>query len=519
MTYLLIGVAAAAIVLAVLGMYKSTLEDIYAEKINTDEAYLVTTQSIWKIRVCRFRKGRTNGPPVLLVHGANVNQHTFTSPRGCSLVDLLVDRGFDCWTVDLRGCRSSIAPFERHRNQITIDDYLNDDLPTIIRFIKQETGYAKVHYCGQSLGGRLLYGYVLKYGADDIASGVTLGAPLGFDGVKVRRSMLLLKLICLYPPLVGDIARTMIPIVRAFRVPFGLFPMNMQNLAKGLDSSYFYNMLEDPLPGVLKQLCTWINTPGWKMDGGALDVEEGLKTLDFPLFAIYGPQDPFVPVEKAKDFFDALPSADKRMLICAKEQGCKHDYSHCDLAFGEEGTREVFGPIARWFETHPISERLPLETTKIASDYQTPLDAEQRAGILSGESFAHLSDADLDSVPEAEATAVDAQEVAATFKATSPKKSKLNRRASKEARAAEASAEPKSLDLESVSAALAALRPSLAPAPRRDVDAIAIEPQRSGKTPSRGKEPVESPASVLKALSNASGALEAFKENKRDNDK
>lgn len=515
MMVLMIGVAVAAVLVAVLGMYCSTLEDIYAEKVATDEAYLVTTRSIWKIRVCRFRKGRTNGQPVLLVHGANVNQHTFTSPPGRSLVDALVDRGFDCWTVDLRGCRSSVAPFERHRNQITIDDYLNDDLPTIIQFIQQETGYAKVHYCGQSLGGMLLYAYVLKYGAGDIASAVTLGSPLGFEGVKIRRSPLLIFLLSLAPPVFGGIARAMIPIVRALRIPFGLFPMNMHNLAKGLDSSHFYNMLEDPLPGVLKQLCTWVNTPGWKMDGGALDVQAGLKTLDVPLLAVYAPRDPFVPLEKAKEFFDALPSDDKRMLICSKEQGCKHDYNHCDLTFGEEGAREVYAPIARWFETHSIHERMPLEAAKIAADYQTPLDAEQRAGILSGESFAHLDTGHETKAEAPGATPATDTEAAAPTKRKKPPTAKARAR---ETRARTVTAEPKSLDLASVSAAITALRPNRPPVPPRSADPGKIKPKSTGKTATRANEPVETPPSVLKALSNASGALESFKTSKDDAD-
>lgn len=497
-------VAVAAIALAIFGMYCSVLEDIYQEKVATDEAYLVTTKSIWKIRVCRFRKGRTNGQPVLLVHGANVNQHNFTSPRGRSLVDVLVDRGFDCWTVDLRGCRSSVAPFERHRNQITIDDYLNDDIPTVIQFIKQETGYAKVHYCGHSLGGMLLYAYVLKYGPDDIASGATLGAPLGFEGVKIRRSKILVGLLSIYPPFFGGMGRALIPLVRALRIPMVIFPMNARNLAKGLDNSYLYNMLEDPLPKVLRQLCEWVNKPGWTMDGGALDVQKGLETLDFPLFAIYGPLDPFVPVAKAQEFFDRLPTGDKRILICSKEQGCKHDYNHCDLAFGQEGQREVFAPIARWFETHSITERIPLEDGQIADDYQTPLDAGQRAEILSGESFAHLSGPELDH----DDGAVAVEEAPESVPAATPA---VRAKTRPQPSARDAKVEPKGPDLASVSAAITALRPAQYPAPKRDVAPISINPRPGQQSPPRAGDAVETPASVLKALSNASGKLDAFK--------
>ena len=62
-----------------------------------------------------------------------------------------------------------------------------------------------------------------------------------------------------------------------------------------------------------------------------------------------------------------------------------------------------------------------------------------------------------------------------------------------------------------VQAALTALRPS-APKAKADI-AAPIRVKKSGSTsPAPGKdEPVETPKSVLKALSNASNAMEAFK--------
>lgn len=530
MTAWLIGVAVAAIVIAVLGMYHATLADIYKEKLATSEVFMVTTRDLWKIRVCRYRKGRTNGQPILLVHGANVNQHNFTSPRGSSMVDFFVDRGFDCWTVDLRGSRTSIPPFERHRGQITIDDYLNDDIPTMIQLIKQETGYARVHYCGHSMGGMLLYAYVAKYGAGDIASAVTLGAPLGFDDVPVRRSRFLIALLCLYPPFIGGVARDLIPLCRLLHLRMGAFPMNMQNLAKGLDSSYFYNMLEDPLPGVLKQLCHWTNTPGWRMDGGQLDMIEALERLDVPLFALYAPRDPFVSVKRARAFFEALPTGDKRMVVCSKENGYQHDYNHCDLAFSREGAREVFAPIARWIDTHAVRERMPVKSETVAADYQTPLAPSERAEILSGESFAHLTEAEeavrdearaepSEATPELEQPAPATPKRAAKKKPATKKKAAAKNEEAAPGRKADTASHTrgKGPDLASASAALSALRPQAGSTPPGKADPIRIDSASRRTAPDAG-EPVATPESVLKALSSASGKLDAFKDKRDDSD-
>lgn len=597
MIYTLIALAVVCSACALILLYWKVLELTFPEKLGTDEIYKLSTEDLWKLRVCRYRKGRTNGQPVLLVHGANVNQHTFTTPKGSNLVEYLVERGFDCWTVDLRGCRSSEAPFERHRNQITVDDHLNYDIPAVIRLVQQETGYAKIHYCGQSLGGMLLYAYALKFGTASIASAVTLGSPLGFEGVKVHRSPWLVGLIGMAPSLTGEIARGLIPFALLFRSSPVAFPMNMRNIARGMSTGSFYNMLEDPLPGVLRDLVKWINTHGWRMDHGNLDMLEGLKTLDLPLFAIFAPLDPFVPLDKAKAFFDALPSEDKRILIASRELGCKRDYNHCDLAFGLEGPREIFGPVARWFDTHSSREQITRIEPVSVSGYQAPLRPSERADILSGGSFAHVATPTVVPSPvslraetpvpkappvvetpvarksepapkSAEQTApgkssvkkpVAKKPATAKPKSKSPavekpikkpaakapatkkpeakkpaakkpvaKKPVAKKPAVKKAAAAESTpaaaqpstpvvkspanrTSPKGPDLASVSAALSALRPTSPQAASKAAAPIRVK-QKSKATPALAKDAsVETPESVLKALSNASSAMEAFK--------
>lgn len=589
---------------ALILLYWKVLELTFPEKLGTDEVYMLSTEDLWKLRVCRYRKGRTNGQPVLLVHGANVNQHTFTTPKGSNLVEYLVERGFDCWTVDLRGCRSSEAPFERHRNQITVDDHLNYDIPAVIRLIQQETGYAKIHYCGQSLGGMLLYAYALKFGTASIASAVTLGSPLGFEGVKIRRAPWLVGLLSLAPSLTGEIARGLIPFALFFRSSPVAFPMNMRNIARGMNTGSFYTMLEDPLPGVLRDLVKWINTHGWRMDHGNLEMLDGLKTLELPLFAIFAPLDPFVPLDKAQAFFEALPSQDKRILIASRELGCKRDYNHCDLAFGLEGPREIFGPVARWFDAHSSREQFSRMEPVTVSGYQAPLRPSERAEILSGGSFVRVATPAVDSSPlalRAEAPAsgtpvvaeapsirksspasspagkVEARKPAAkkpvakkpvaqkpavekspsskarpsTPVAEKPAKKPLAKAPAAKAPAAKKpaakkpaasknvaarsappagqppvaptspprapgrGASPKGPDLASVSAALTALRPA-SPQAKPQSSPKAAAPirvkQKSSATPAPAKDsPVETPKSVLKALSNASSAMEAFK--------
>lgn len=375
--------------------YLGLLSSVFPETVRTREVGTVVTSDLWKLRICRFRRGRTEGEPVLLVHGLGTNHHNFSEPANGCLVDYLVEKGYDCWALDLRGTRSSRAPFERDPMSVSLDDYLLHDLPAAIEHIRKATGYAKVHYVGHSLGGMLLYAYVQEFGSDRIGAAATLGSPIGFDGVKAKAGLALLPLIKRFPLFCADLFKGTFPVVAPLRFNPGIFPMNARNVHPALRVSDFYNMVDIPIPAVLGEMAHMLHRKVWRMKNDTLDVKAGLSTMDVPLLAIYGKRDPFTPLEHAQRFIASLPHDDKSLLICSRENGCKHDYGHCDLAFGVDGARAVFKPIAEWFAAHPIRERLALSMENEAQ-LMTPIDGEMRAEILSGERYVNAAGEDVD---------------------------------------------------------------------------------------------------------------------------
>jgi len=377
--------------------YWGLLAALYPEKIRTHEIHTVVTSDVWRLRACRYRKGRTEGEPVLLVHGAAVNHHNFTMPEGGCLVDYLVDKGYDCWVLDLRGTKSSKPAFERTRLDATMDDYMLRDIPAAIDHIRRATGYARVHYVGHSLGGMMLYAYTQVYGRDYIASATALGAPTGFDNVGTKAGLFALPLIKRFPYLAADMARGAIPFALLFRTSFNIFPTNLRNLARGLGVGQLYNAIEAPMPKVVTELAHMIEKRVWRMNGDTLDVKAGLSSMKVPLLVIGGPLDPFTPKAELDAFFQALPTKDKKLLWLSKENGCEEDYGHCDLAFGREGAREVFRPIHEWMQAHPIEERVSFADFE-EHEIPTPLDSRERDAILSGDSF---SDARVIEAPKA----------------------------------------------------------------------------------------------------------------------
>lgn len=375
--------------------YLGLLSSVFPEKVRTREVGTVVTSDLWKLRICRFRRGRTEGEPVLLVHGLGTNHHNFTEPANACLVDYLVEKGYDCWALDLRGTRSSKAPFERDPMAVSLDDFMLHDIPAAIEHIRRSTGYAQVHYVGHSLGGMMLYAYAQEFGSEDIASAVTLGSPIGFDGVKAKAGLALLPIIKRFPHFCADLLKGTFPIVAPLRFNPGVFPMNARNVHPALKVGDFYTMVDIPIPAVLGEMAHMLHRKVWRMKNDKLDVKAGLSSMDFPLLAIYGKRDPFTPLEHAKRFIEALPHDDKALLICSRENGCKNDYGHCDLAFGVDGARAVFKPIAEWFAAHPIRERMSL-SSETEAQLMTPIDGEMRAEMLSGERYVNAAGEEVD---------------------------------------------------------------------------------------------------------------------------
>ena len=74
----------------------------------------------------------TSGP-VLLVHGAGVRANIFRAPSGRTLVDVLVDEGWDVWLENWR------ASIDIPRRRWTLDDAAVHDHPAAVRTVLEHT--------------------------------------------------------------------------------------------------------------------------------------------------------------------------------------------------------------------------------------------------------------------------------------------------------------------------------------------------------------------------------------------
>jgi pimeloyl-ACP methyl ester carboxylesterase len=329
----------------------------YPDPVHADEVHTIPTEDVWQIRLCRRRPRGGKGEPILFCHSLSSNHLNFEIPRGESIVDVLSEAGYDCWTIDTRACRSAIPPRGTRKLSATLDDVLLKDLPAAVAFIKGKSGFDRVHWVGHSLGGMLLYAYVLKFGPDDIASAVTFGAPPGFKHTRLPSRKLLTTVAPFTYGLMLFFFRGLVPLATVIHPKTDLIPINWDNAHPKLTNAELFYAVEMPMPRIGGELSDWASKGVWRMCADTLDVQERLPELEVPLFAIFGGSDPLIPQEAAETFFKSLRTKDKTMAVLSKHNGYSANYSHIELVFALNGREEVFEPVLVWIQAHPIKAR------------------------------------------------------------------------------------------------------------------------------------------------------------------
>jgi len=334
-------------------VYWMVLRHFLTSPLRVAETHWIRTPDLWHVRLCRYRR-KAGGEPVLLLHGTLANHLTFAVPQGRSLIDTLTAQGYDCWCLDLRGTRSSVPPYGVSRRHATLDAMLEHDLPAVVQFIRQTSGFNQIHWVGHSLGGMLLYAYEIAYGCEHLASGTTLGAPPGFIDIHQNLPRSSGILIQAFARLGDHILRAFAPVVPIIRPNFTMVPVNWQNMNRAVGSAAFFNFTDCvPLP-VAAELAFWMSSGHWRMLDDEIDVVADLDTLETPLFTLFGQHDVLVPLSTATRFFNALPGRKKQMAILSVENGYSADYNHLDLLFAANAVDEVYEPIVEWIQAHPV---------------------------------------------------------------------------------------------------------------------------------------------------------------------
>jgi len=98
-----------------------------------------TTEDGLRLNLVNVRGDREpDRGPVILVHGAGVRANIFCAPVRTTIVDTLIERGYDVWLENWR------ASIDFEPNSWTLDQAARFDHPAAVRTVVQETGSDRV---------------------------------------------------------------------------------------------------------------------------------------------------------------------------------------------------------------------------------------------------------------------------------------------------------------------------------------------------------------------------------------
>jgi pimeloyl-ACP methyl ester carboxylesterase len=224
----------------------------------------LTTSDGWQLQVRRLVGAGAPGQPVILVPGFAMNSSIFSwHASGPSLMQHLLDAGYDPWTVDLRGSSPT-----RGRGRVSMQHQAFVDLPAAFDHVRNKTGRSDIVAVGCSLGGALLYG-ALGRGAIQASQLVTMGSPLVWS-----QNPWLHRAFAAAGPALGAIP------VRGSRAAAGLVLPWVRRMVPDLLSLYLNPRLtdlrnpgpllatvEDAHRGITAELARWIRTGHLVLDG------------------------------------------------------------------------------------------------------------------------------------------------------------------------------------------------------------------------------------------------------------
>ena len=316
--------------------------------------WLVPNNDGWELEVERFTRDSGADPgrrPLLMVPGYAMNAFILSfHPSGPSMVEYLVEAGFEVWTCNLRGQGGSrpITPAQRYG----LRELALVDLPIALGHVLAHTTTQRdsVDAVGCSLGASLVYAYLAHHVEDHVLGAmISIGGPLRWDDVHPA-----IRLAFRSARIAGAVrvrgtrrlARIALPLVK--RAP-SLLAIYMNAEQVDLTAAdQLVNTVENPVPHINRQIARWIQQEDLVVDG--VNVTDALLNARVPLLCVLANADGIVPVEAVLSAQRAMPAADVEVLRVGDDD---HWYAHADLFIAHEAPKRVFEPMRAWLERHP----------------------------------------------------------------------------------------------------------------------------------------------------------------------
>jgi pimeloyl-ACP methyl ester carboxylesterase len=332
-----------------------------ASSIHGDIVHPVTRDG-WPLTIEHFAPAAgtvARRRPIILCHGVISNRRFFEVEGDASLPMVLAREGFDVWLVDMRGRADAGAPgwyFGHRTYDYDIDDFVREDMDTMITHVLAQTGAHDVAWVGHSLGGMIAYARLGTIGDPRIGALVTVGSP-GFFAPLSHHLLRFYELSTALPLLPVLPTEALAGLDGALGLP--LAPALLSDTIFTPDSipPSTYRALEetgvsDAAKPELRQFLRGLRAGEFVSADGRVSYTEALSAIHTPSLVIVGRADELADPLVGRGVFDRLASTDKELVVAGRGEGFAIDYGHVDLLVGPAARREIHPRIVAWLKRH-----------------------------------------------------------------------------------------------------------------------------------------------------------------------
>jgi len=337
------------------------------------------TRDGWSLSLFHYSpRGTRRKYPVILCPGLHCNNFFFHIGRPIGFARYLAENGYDVWSLSLRGTGYSTKPgiytiregvrvlmggtqllvpqptFNPLQSDWHIDDFIKNDVPAAIKYVKKKTGAEKVNWVGHSLGGIVaLCAMTTGDVQDDINSMVGMGTSLSLPLPPNAVAMGVIKnrlILALANSLLSTTAPATVGGVLGGHVesPLEWLFYNRSNMEDTVFVETLYRVTEDVPNGVLDQYIKFMKSGTLKSANGKIDYFELSKGVEVPCLLLAGKLDNAAPPEAVRDLYHRISSQDKKMVIVGKANAASAEYGHMDLVLGRNAVTEVYPLVLEW---------------------------------------------------------------------------------------------------------------------------------------------------------------------------
>jgi pimeloyl-ACP methyl ester carboxylesterase len=334
--------------------------------------------------------------PVILCHGFSYNLLFWDLHEKVSLPRYLAQKGYDVWSLSLRGSSPSSQPINSSLRRLTrfnlqpetlkslqkgvreiqmqdwsVDDHIRYDVPAALRFVCEQTKTRKAHWIGHSMGGMVMFAFLGRRDndqADLVKSFVAMATPMAIFHPLSDPFQFLLDAeptLKIGSKVVGTSApATLGSIFGDLNTPMDKLFFNSTNMDNEVLRALFHQAEEEMGSSQWKQLMNMVKQERFISLDQSTDYTANLGRVKVPVYLLSGSVDNMATPDAVRFAYRQIQSEDKQFRLFGKVNSQKYNYGHNDLVIGKHSQSEVYPTVLEWLADHscrPYENELMLQ--------------------------------------------------------------------------------------------------------------------------------------------------------------